>query len=415
MAQEREGAAAGRPLRVGLVVGDFPVISETFVINIAAGLVERGHDVRLLAMSGQRRSAPGMHARVAEHDLAARTRRPAFGRALIAPFGEDGAEIRKWGPARRAMAFAAQAGMLARQPAFDIVHCQFATLGLQMMRHLSLGTLKTKGFVVHVRGQDVTSFPRVHGEDVYRGMFERADLVIANCEHFRRRAIELGARDRDATVIGSAIEGAQFVPGPPKGDGSGLRLVAIGRLVEKKGFADAIRATALAATEIEGLTLEIIGEGPLRPELERLIADLRMGEHVFLPGQMSHEEVVSRLSASDILLAPSVTARSGDQDAPVNTLKEGMAMELPVVATRHGGIPELVVDGETGYLVDERDPEGMAAAIRRLAAERPRWPEMGRRGRKIVLETYDQKVVMGRLVDAYRDLLRSGERDSDRH
>lgn len=403
------GIPSDRPasrLRVGLVVGDFPVLSETFVINIAAGLVERGHEVEILAMSGQRPPDSDMHDTVARLDLARRVHRPALGRALIGAFGrEDDDTIRPWGAARRGAAFAAQAAMFVRRPAFDVVHCQFATLGLQVMRHLAMGTLRTRGFVVHVRGRDVTSFPRVHGEDAFRATFARADMVIANCEHFRQRALRLGASDARSIVIGSALDTARFVPGPKGPRDGGPHLIAIGRLVEKKGFEDAIRGAARALRDLPGLTLEIVGDGPLRGPLSELIAELGAGGAIRLAGPLPHGEVVRRLAAADILLAPSVTARSGDQDAPVNTLKEAMAMELPVIATRHGGIPELVVDGEMGRLVPERDPDAVAAAIRALADTRDTWPEMGRKGRRAVLETYGKDVVMTRLLDTYDGIL----------
>lgn len=397
-------------LRVGLVVGDFPVLSETFVINIAAGLVERGHDVEILAMSGQRDPEPDMHDVVGDLGLARRVHRPALGRVLIGSFGrEDDDTIRPWGAARRGAAFAAQAAMFARRPAFDVVHCQFATLGLQVMRHLTVGTLRTRALVVHVRGRDVTSFPRVHGEDAFRRTFGRADLVIANCEHFRQRALTLGAVPDRSIVIGSALDTGRFTPGDRTPRPGGPHLIAIGRLVEKKGFEDAIRGAASARRDLPHLTLEIIGDGPLLPSLSALIRELGAGDAIRLSGPLPHADVVRRLAVSDLLIAPSVTARSGDQDAPVNTLKEAMAMELPVIATRHGGIPELVVDGEMGRLVHERDPDGIAAAIRDLDGQRARWQEMGRRGRRAVLETYDKDIVMARLIEAYREILMQGK------
>jgi len=402
------------------MVGDFPVISETFVINIAAGLVEHGHDPRLLAMSGQARAPVSMHRDVARLDLAHRVHRPRLGRALIAPFARsDGDGIHRWGLPRRAAAFAAQAGMLAPLPRFDIVHCQFATLGLQAMRHIDLGVLRTRRLVVHVRGQDVTVYPRVHGEDAFRRCFARADLLVANCEHFRQRAIALGARPEKVIVIGSGIQTDLFHPRTAPRRPGPLRLIAVGRLVEKKGFEDAIAAMARlphaqgphaqGSDSLAGATLDIVGGGPLHDSLARLAAELGLSERIRLLGPMPHEAIVERLNDTDIMLAPSVTARSGDQDAPVNTLKEAMAMELPVIATRHGGIPELVEDGQTGYLVPERDPDALAAAIAKLHGERARWADMGRRGRRRVVETYDQRVVTDRLHGAYRAILEDGD------
>lgn len=409
---------AARALHVALMVEDFPVISETFVVNAAAGLLERGHDVSVLAMSGQRPPDAAMHESVTRWKLERRTTRPPGGGALIGRFrrDEEGEVPARWGLLRRGAAFAAQAVMLVSQPRFDVVHCQFAHLGLAAQRHRRARTLRADRLVVHLRGQDVTSFVRAHGEDVYRDLFGEADLLIANCNHFRDRAVALGAPPGRVRVIGSAIDCAAFSPPSRRsvdadretyGEGRGdapPRLIAIGRLVPKKGFEDAIRAVAEVAESIPGIRLEIVGEGPLRVALEALARELGADEAVRLVGALPHEAVVARLAAADALLAPSVTAASGDQDAPVNSLKEAMAMERPVIGTRHGGIPELIEEGRNGYLVAERDPAALAAAIRRLAAERTRWREMGEAGRRRVLEEYDLPVVSDRLIDAYRSL-----------
>ncbi|MGB3735140.1 MAG: glycosyltransferase [Ilumatobacter sp.] len=402
------------PMRIALMVEDFPVISETFVINIAAGLLEHGHDVTVLAMSGQKPSDGAMHRTVERWNMESLVRRPRAGRLLIGGFERDteGAVPSQWGLARRTAAFAAQAAMLATQPRFDVVHCQFAHLGLAAMRHRRMGTLRTDHLVVHVRGQDVTSFVRAHGEDVYRELFDTADLVVANCRHFRDRAIELGAPRGSVEVIGSAVDCTRFTPregvDPEPASTDLLRLVAVGRLVPKKGFDTAIRAIAEVADDLPGIVLDIIGEGPMRSELEALAHDLGVGDAVTLVGALPHEAIVERFADADLLLAPSVTPASGDQDAPVNSLKEAMAMELPVIATRHGGIPELVEEGVTGYLAPEADPIGLADAVRRAVSDRDRWGTIGGIGRQRILEEYDLPVVTSKLIAAYRSLTTPG-------
>ncbi|WP_420453609.1 glycosyltransferase [Ilumatobacter sp.] len=402
-------------LRIGLMVDDFPVISETFVINMAAGLVASGHEVEILAMSGRRPAPASMHHAVARWRLDERVVRPTGARLLIGRVAPDAAgEVpERWGPLRRAAAFTAQAGALARTRRFDVVHCQFAHLGLAAARHRTMRTLRADRLVVHVRGQDVTSYVRAHGEDVYRDLFARVDLVVANSRHFRDRAIELGAPAGRVEVIGSAVDCAVFDPvavGRADAGGAGARtevvsLVAVGRLVAKKGIATAVRAVALAADDGVDVRLDVVGDGPLRGELRSLVDRLGIAERVSLHGALPHHAIVELLATCDLLVAPSATPPSGDQDAPVNSLKEAMAMELPVIGTRHGGIPELVEPGVTGYLVDEEDPVALAATIGVAAAERDRWPEMGAAGRRRILEEYDLPVVTDRLVDAYRSLL----------
>lgn len=397
---------------VALMVHRFPVISETFVATLAASLIPRVADLRLLATGPA--EAPGPHHPVvAEAGLLERlTVSARSGR--IDPRAmwrlASGAP-----PGRRAFLMALAAAdrvvgrdrlaltrMLARQPAFDVVHCQFGYEGLAALRHRRMGTLRTRALVTHFRGSDITRHVREAGEGVYDDLFRRGDGFVANCAHFRDRAVALGCPPDRIRVIGSPIDVARFAPpAAPRAapDGRPLRLVAVGRLVDKKGFADAVDAVARLG-DLD-LRLDILGEGPLRPDLERRIAGAGLGGRVRLRGAATSDAVVAALHAADIAIAPSVSAADGDADAPVNTLKEAMSTGLPVIATDHGGIPELVRPGENGALVPERDPEALAAAIRDLAACPGDWPRLGAAGRAAVIDAYATDTIARRTLDAY--------------
>jgi colanic acid/amylovoran biosynthesis glycosyltransferase len=297
--------------------------------------------------------------------------------------------------------------MMARQPSFDIVHCQFGYEGLVAHRHRRLGTLRTRALICHFRGSDLTRYVRENGRGVYRWLFGDAELLIANCDYFRRRLLDLGAPADRTIIIGSPIDTGFFAP-PKKPretyDGRrALRLVAVGRLAEKKGFADAI--DAVAKLEDRDATLEIYGDGPLRAQLEARAQDHGLANRVTFHGPAVAREILAGLHRADIALAPSVTAQDGDADAPVNTLKEAMATGLPVIATRHGGIPELVEHGVNGLLVPERDPAAIAAALRELAAAPERWHTMGQCGREAVVERYGLEEVASMTLAAYRRAL----------
>jgi colanic acid/amylovoran biosynthesis glycosyltransferase len=414
-AEEKPPLSGMDRLRVAFLVEEFPVISESFVINQAAGLIERGHDLRIFALIGRRTDTLAMHGSVARFRMLDRVSRPLASAFLLRGYETHSqSAVREgwsWSAPRRAGLFLSQVAMLAPHRAFDIVHCQFATLGLQSLRHRRLGTLQTRKLVVHLRGYDISQFVQERGADVYRDLFASADLFIANCEYFRQRAIDLGADPEKVIVIGSAIDCSHFSIKPAGyGDRRRPRLVSVGRLVEKKGFEYAIRGVAAAAACIPDLRYEIIGDGPLRKRLQLLVDELGMRDRIGFLGAMTHDQVVERLRQADIMLATSVRAANGDEDAPVNSLKEAMAVGLPVVATRHGGIPELVEDGVNGYLVSERDPEAIADRIRRLVSEPGLWHDMGLAGRTKVVAEYDQPVVTDRLIAAYRKLLEREER-----
>ena len=183
--------------------------------------------------------------------------------------------------------------------------------------------------------------------------------------------------------------------------------------MDKKGFGDCVEAMArLGGIEAE---LDILGEGPLRPLLERRIAALGLQGRVRLHGAATADRILAACHRADIGLAPSVTAEDGDADAPVNTLKEKMATGLPVIATDHGGIPELVRPGENGCLVPERAPDALAAAIRDLAARPGDWPRLGAAGRAKVVDDYGIARVAERTLAAYADALAVAEARSRPH
>ena len=393
------------PLRVALLVHRFPVVSETFVIRLAADLAGAGHDLRILAADPDARPDPTVHDLVAAAGLEARTHRAwAGGRvglrrlaALTAP--------------RTAAILAAAQGvaphrlavtrMMAAQPPLDVVHAQFATLGPLALRHRRYGTLRTRALVVHMRGYDVTRHVRDHGAGVYASLFREADLFIANSGHFRRVAVGLGCPEEKVVVIGSPIDTGRFAPPPSREpfQGRALRLVAVGRLVEKKGFADAIEAVARLRAEGRDVTLEIVGDGPLADALRR-----GAGPGIGFHGAADAGAVLAALHRADIAVAPSVTAADGDQDGPVNTLKEAMATGLPVIGTRHGGIPELVDDG-CGLLVPERDPEALARAVAQLMDAPGEWARLGAAGRRKVVALHDRTGILRATVRAYRRAL----------
>ncbi len=396
--------------RLGFLVQQFPVVSETFVVELGSALVEAGCDLRILATRDADPTAMQRFPGAARLPLIAPVPNGSLGRALLAqprlaprfattlflPRGERAETLRT-------------AAAFARADPFDLLHCQFGTLGLAALRHARLRSLRYRRLVVHLRGYDITKFVAERGPDIYRDLFAKADHFIANCEHFRQRAIALGCAPDRVTVIGSPVDTDRFAPpAAPRAISRDrpFRIAAIGRLVEKKGFADLVRAVAMLSDRGACVELDILGDGPLRGDLDALVASLRAGGVVHLRGPASQAEVLALLHRADLLVAPSVRAASGDEDAPVNTLKEALATELPVVATRHGGIPELVEDGVNGLLVPERDLEALSLAIARMiAADANLRAAYGRAGRKKVVVEYGRDIVTRRTMDLYATLL----------
>jgi colanic acid/amylovoran/stewartan biosynthesis glycosyltransferase WcaL/AmsK/CpsK len=172
-------------------------------------------------------------------------------------------------------------------------------------------------------------------------------------------------------------------------------------LVEEKGLEFGIRALYLTQTARPDLMLryEIIGDGPLRGRLQRLIDDLGVGDSVRLLGAKAQDQVIAALGSSDILLAPSLA-----EALPVS-LMEAHAVGLPVLATRVGSVDQIVQHGVSGFLVPPGDAAALSRALVELADSADRRAEMGRQGRGHVEQHYDIDRLNDRLVSLYQELL----------
>lgn len=383
----------------------FPQLSEAFISSQAAALIALGHEVDIYAVWGTLPHLPQQFPVVEAAGLMSRCRDPQFEPRLL-PRLRHGAALAwtafdgrlrvlagaldprqgRWALNLRLLH---EAAMLDGRGPYDVVHCQFADLAPIVLRLRDIGALDAP-VAVHLRGIDITRRPREMGAEVYARIFAGGDLFLANCEHFRERALALGCAPEKLRVYRSAIDLQDFAwRGPRAPAEARMRLAFVGRLVEKKGLGYAVEALAAVLRQGADAELVVLGDGPLRDELQALGRRLQLGDRLRFLGAGGRDQVLELLRASDVLVAPSVRAADGDEDAPVNTLKEAMALGLPVVATRHGGIPELVEDGVSGLLVAERDAAALAAALLQLARQRARWLEMGAAGRRAVEADYD--------------------------
>lgn len=169
-------------------------------------------------------------------------------------------------------------------------------------------------------------------------------------------------------------------------------ILSVGRFVEKKGFPILIEALRLLRDEGIPFQARIIGGfTPLTAEIEELVAASGLGDRVRLQPAMTQEELLRFYAAATLFTLPCLITDDGDRDGIPNVLVEAMASGIPVVSTRVSGIPELVEDGETGLLVEPRDPVALAGAIRRLLATPELRAEFGRRGREWVRHEFDAR------------------------
>jgi len=286
-----------------------------------------------------------------------------------------------------------------------LVHAHFGTDGL---RALPLAERLGVPLITSLRGYDVTRsrstlllsgrLSWMHYALRRRALQRRGTLFLAVSEALRRQAIAGGYPAERMHTHYNGVDLALF----PAGPGGPDTILFVGRLVEKKGVETLLQAFAIVRRERPGASLVIIGEGPLRSKLERLA-----GESVQFPGSLAPDEVAAWMRRSTVLAAPSVTARDGDAEGLPNVIVEAAASALPVVGTDHSGIPEAIVEGETGFIVPERDAEALAARLTAILGAPDLRGRMGADARAMAEQRFDFERQM-RLLEEIYDEVRAG-------
>ena len=387
-------------MKVAVFCDVFPELSETFVVNEIQAMRRLGHEVRVVTVGHPRRrhlpaDLVGMPITVINDVGPAPKLRALAATSARAPgrLVRDARDRPSWRPEdrpRHSGTVAAIARELARWRA-DHLHAHFAAQAA--LEALRVGRLLGRPVSITAHAHDIFRTPA----NLTRKLRE-ADLVTSGCAYNVRHLRDLAGPAHAARVheIVMGVDAAAFRrSGPPA---TGGRVLAIGRLVEKKGFADLIDACArLPAGLLERLT--IVGEGPLEDELRAQVARLGLDDRVGLAGSRTPVEIRALLERAAVLAMPCVVADDGDRDSMPVVVKEALAMEVPVVATDEVGLPE-IVDDACGRLVPPHDPPVLAEALRALLEMAPDdRGRLGRAGRERVLERCDVDRETARLME----------------
>jgi len=238
-----------------------------------------------------------------------------------------------------------------------------------------------------------------------------ADIVTANSNYTRKRLEELGCPPRKIRLLHMGVDIAHFSfrersrPGGRRMETERIEILSVGRLVEKKGFEFAIRAVAKVREKYRDIHYSIVGDGPLRGHLQMTAQELELDDTVTFHGPGDGGFVGQKMAEAHIFVAPSVTASDSDVAGQGLVLQEAQACGLPVLATDHNGFPEGMLPGRSGFLVPERDVDGLAERLAYMIEHADRWAEWGRAGRKHVEEQYDIRKLNRQLVGIYEQAI----------
>jgi glycosyltransferase involved in cell wall biosynthesis len=388
-----------------------------FIDAIVRGLARRGHDVDVvLPHHDSFRYPEGEGVRFFQYRYSpfARLSPWGFGQTFSATTRVR-AQVVALLPAIALSLRHAIARRLATLP-YDVVHAHWVIPNGWAAGSVAINAAVPVPVVVTLHGTDVAMAERnrLFGY-VARRTFGRVAAVTATSDDLRRRAVGLGADPQNTITTYIGVDTELFAPRPVDlemrrllgAEDGDLLVVSVGRLARVKGFEYLIEAVSRLA----GITLAIIGDGELRPELERLVEG--SSARVLLTGPMSHERVAQALAAADVVVVPSVVDNRGRVDATTSTALEALASGRPLIASIVGGIPEVVRDGENGLLVPQKDPAALAAAIERLRAEPELRQRLSRKARGYALDQLSWDATIDALEQTFERAIAHGSGGAD--
>lgn len=357
--------------RVAYFVTAYPSYSETFIQNEVKQLEQAGFDVVLCNVSGPNKRQTGSKKEIVNNTFnpylwlkgwfrrGALIRQKTFKKRLFRALIEKPSSLIKF--LYLGLSIDAYCQKLENEGIdFSVLHFlfkasfigHFISREMKVPYHLRLHTKST-----------------VLPSDLVQDILEGAQSISSISEDAATYYSDTYKLKKDITVIRQSINLEKLLGLQPLKDTHGYRLLAIGRLVEKKGFALLIDAIAILPESVKNtLRLKIYGSGPERSALQKQVESLNLQDQVTLEGVMSHTLLMKELSASHLLIAPSI-ASEVDEDGIPTVIPEAMALMTPVLTTRVAGIPELITHGTTGYLVEPGNVDALSHQLHELLSD----------------------------------------------
>jgi colanic acid/amylovoran biosynthesis glycosyltransferase len=365
---------------------EFPVLSQTFVTDEIAAIEDAGASVLTVSMEG------GDGADVALAGKRARSwwtirrvvsllvHRPSAAPSLLGGSLTFGLRMKLLATAE-----------VARRFGVTTVHAHFA--------YRSADGAEVIGRALGV-GHSVTA----HARDIFvpngdlEGRLHRARTVVTVCEYNRDWLVDhFGPTLANKIVVIPCSTDVELPPVRRLPTGLPV-IVAVGRLVPKKGFDILLEAVARLYVPCR---LVIVGDGPEREPLQQQASELGLNDVVQFTGALDHADTLAWLRSADLFCVPFRIGPDGDRDSMPVVVKEAMAAGVAVVSTNEVGVPEMVVDGETGLLVDPDDIPALAEALDRLLSDPRRRAAMGMAGRRLAEERFDLRMQARRLLEVF--------------
>ena len=295
----------------------------------------------------------------------------------------------------------------------DLMHIYFGHTGVHLLPFIEQWNkpclVSFHGADVAVK-QDIANYPAK-----LRRLFGAVPLVLARSQSLANRLMQFGCPREKLRINRTGVPLDEFPlverQAPPNGR---WRIMQACRLIPKKGVATSLRAFAVFKKDFPNAEFFIAGKGPLQSELEMLAAGLGVSKDVHFVGFLPQSKLLGLYLSSHVFLHPSETPPDENQEGIPNSILEAMATGLPILATRHGGIPEAVEHGQSGILVSEEDHVGLARAMKEIASNPGVLYRMGMSARMAVSARFEQEAQTRLLESFYEEAvaLRAAEQET---
>lgn len=285
----------------------------------------------------------------------------------------------------------------------SLLHAHHAQLGMLLLPFKEETNLP---LVTSIRGRDATLANQPVGYlENMKQLFGKGDYFYPVCNYLAERIIHWGCPPEKVKVLYGGVDLTQYQYKGPKLEEGSQNILSVGRLVEKKGHHILMRAFQKIKANFPNATLTIIGGGELEHELLSLATELNLGNSFQLLQHLPKEKVQEHMSNADLFCAASLKAANGDVEGIPNTLKEAMALGLPVISTYHAGIPELITPNQEGILVQENNVDELANALEFMLNTRSTWERYTIAARQKVERLFDSTQQLQLQAKYYDELL----------
>ncbi len=412
-------------MNIAFVLNSFPVTTETFIINQIIDVINKGHQVTIFAYSKGENQV--VHPAIKENGLLekvvylkafpkSKSKRVRFLNELIASPKHNNRKILlafnilKFGKQAVNLRMLYKAQWFLTDETFDVIHCHFAHSALPIIALKELGFLNNEKIVVTFHGYDIDPSKIDLYKTKYKALYKGCDLITYNSIYTEQLLIKAEAPKEKLVLLPVGLDVSRFKRSTVYKPTTPARLLFCGRLIPFKGPDNAIKIIALLKERNIACQLTIIGEGDMKPTLEKMVFDAGLEQEVAIVGAKPQNEIKAYLENSTLFILPGIhdpeTNRAENQGL---VIQEAQAMGVPVIVSTAGGIKYGLEDGVSGCVVEENDLNAFADKITSLIENPIALTAMSEAGIKYVRNHFDIRILGDKLIVYYKSILKADE------